>query len=252
MSSVLSSIENKIREILVDTAKGNLKTHKSGLITYKELWQKISRKKWGMRRTSTIVPMILKISVIEVSNRRPPLNELVVNRKIGEPGEAWSRIKRGLERTFRPNRDPHAVGLGGIGNLKVSYSSHLEAQKACWDYWGRTVDAPNVTEAEAEEGCRQDQTVTFRKRNARLIDARKRMDNFTCQACGFRLDVQGTFVIDCHHKDPLLQGERVTKIDDLMCLCPTCHRIAHRRRPPFGADEIREVRGIRAMGAASR
>jgi predicted HNH restriction endonuclease len=32
----------------------------------------------------------------------------------------------------------------------------------------------------------------------------------------------------------------VTSVDDLVCLCPTCHRIAHTRRDrPLSLDEVK-------------
>lgn len=249
MADPLNATESRVRDLLVETAMGTLETRNSGLITYKELWQRISRKKWGTGQAHKIVRMILKIGVMEVSEKRPPLNELVVGARTVEPREAWVSIRRGLERKFRPSRDPHAVGLEGIGDLTVPYTSHQEAQKACWDYWGRKA-GPNVSATDAEEGYEQDRTVTFRKRNAQLIKACKVRDDYTCQACYFRLQANGNFVIDCHHKNPLLRGERVTSIDDLICLCPTCHRVAHVRRPPLSVDEVREMRSVRTMAAS--
>lgn len=72
------------------------------------------------------------------------------------------------------------------------------------------------------------------------------MDNYRYQVCKFRLEVDGTFIIDCHHKKPigLLDAVTVTKLDDLVCLCPTCHRIAHTQRYPLDLDEIRALQGI--------
>jgi hypothetical protein len=102
----------------------------------------------------------------------------------------------------------------------------------------------NLTEEyEAEEGYRQDRTATFRQRNGVIIRARKAFDDYTCQACGFRLEVDGNFVIDCHHKNPLglLDNVTVTTQEDLVCLCPTCHRIAHTKRHPLSIEEIRSI-----------
>lgn len=180
-----------------------------------------------MGKAHKMVPMILNISEYELRKGRPPLNELVVRGDTGEPGEEWKVIRRALESR----------------GVLVPYSSHGEAQEACRRYWGQNA-ASTPAAHEAEEGYQQDRTVRFRKRNAPLIAERKRMDDFRCQACGFRLDVEGDLIIDCHHKYPLTRGDgvRVTSIDDLMCLCPTCHRIAHTRKPnPLGADDIRKL-----------
>jgi 5-methylcytosine-specific restriction protein A len=55
-----------------------------------------------------------------------------------------------------------------------------------------------------------------------------------CQLCEFdpKTKVAGTSVhprslLDVHHKKPLSEGERDTRIEDLQLLCPTCHRFAH-------------------------
>jgi hypothetical protein len=100
-----------------------------------------------------------------------------------------------------------------------------------------------LSESEAEEGYQQDRADKFRQRNAQLIANCKRRDQNTCRACGFHLEVNGLSVIDCHHENPLGQerGARVTKLGELICLCPTCHRIAHTRKPPLRIEEIRRI-----------
>jgi hypothetical protein len=228
MSVRLSQTEVRVRKILVEVANGKLETRWARTVTYKELWERISRTKWGQGRVPEIVRMVLNISEYELRHGRPPLNELVVRRDRGISGDEWSGTKRSLERR----------------GVVVPYLSHEDAQWACWTYWGQDA-ASKVTPYEAEEGYQQDRTVRFRNRNAKLILERKRLDDFRCQACGFRLEVNGDCIIDCHHKYPLSggAGARVTKIDALICLCPTCHRIAHTRKPnPLDADEIRELR----------
>jgi len=74
----------------------------------------------------------------------------------------------------------------------------------------------------------------------------KIIDDYTCQACSFRLEVsEGKFIIEVHHLNPLgeLANASLTSIDDLVCLCPTCHRIAHTRpRSPLPLAEIRALR----------
>jgi hypothetical protein len=229
MSFTLDRSQKGLRKLLIETATGNLKTDRARLISYKELWERISREDWGRAKVRELVPRIFDISVFEISHGRPPLNELVVRKDKGVSGDEWDDTKRCLEKE---------------SGLTLPYLSHREAQEACWRYWGRESDSDN-TDRGAEEGYQQDRSVTFRKRNARLIKERKKQDNYTCQACGFRLQVNETFIIDCHHKYPLSHGHgaRITEIDDLICLCPTCHRISHTRKHPLEADEIRKRRG---------
>lgn len=225
----LSKQEEKVREILVRTAKGKTKTHRLGLISYSELWERVSKKPWGRGCKSQVVNWISKISTYELLHGRPPLNEVVVKKSTGLPGEPWLPIKRHHEKKLKIN---------------LPYKSHEEAQGACWQYWAQKDKLSLVSrsvEEQAEEGYRQDRTVTFRKRNAALIRARKTKDRHSCQACGFRMKVNGTYIIDCHHMNPLgLTDEvRLTHISQLICLCPVCHRIAHTSSPPLTLRQIK-------------
>jgi predicted HNH restriction endonuclease len=227
----LSPQERRVRDILIKTAKDNAHTRRAGLIGYKELWERISTRKWGRARKDAIVPMIVKISAHELNRGRPPLNELVVSVTSNEPGESWKSIQAHLKQRW---------------SAIAEYNSHLSAQEACWRHWGRTGHS-SQSDDDVEEGLLQDRTVTFRQRNAKIIATRKRLDDNTCQACRFRLQVNGRFVIDCHHRNPLGDREapRITRIEELICLCPTCHRIAHTHRYPLDPKEIREARGAR-------
>ncbi len=87
-----------------------------------------------------------------------------------------------------------------------------------------------------------DRNIASYSRNAQIVAACKRRDDHTCKACGFRLVINGIFVIECHHTKPLAeQGPREVSLDELVCLCPTCHRIAHTRRKPFSVEEIKTL-----------
>lgn len=87
--------------------------------------------------------------------------------------------------------------------ISVPYKSHEEAQNACWNYWLNHSDKGSLigeifnTDAEAEEGLRKDKQTTFIKRNRKIIDKAKKRDKFTCQACGFFLEVEKKQIIDC-------------------------------------------------------
>ncbi|HWB54594.1 MAG TPA: HNH endonuclease [Tepidisphaeraceae bacterium] len=93
----------------------------------------------------------------------------------------------------------------------------------------------------AWEGYVEDFERLARKRNLSLARKRKKMDDFKCQACGFKLQIAGMFVLDVHHINPLSLGRTRTSIEDIISLCPTCHRIAHCRRPPYGVIEVKRI-----------
>lgn len=68
----------------------------------------------------------------------------------------------------------------------------------------------------------------------------ERYGKHTCEACKFaHLD---SAMFDVHHPTPLAAGVRKTFASQLIVLCPTCHRRAHRKSKidPFSLDELRE------------
>lgn len=99
---------------------------------------------------------------------------------------------------------------------------------------------------EGLEGIVQEKLYLRRSRDPRLVENRKERDNYTCQVCAFRQEVgDGKFVIDVHHLLPLgsLKNVVITSIEDLVCLCPNCHRIAHSQQgTPLNLDEISALR----------
>ena len=100
----------------------------------------------------------------------------------------------------------------------------------------------NIEDIEAEEGYKQDRTYLYTQRNREIVEKRKAMDEYTCQVCGFYFEIDGKKVIECHHIYPLSEGEeRVTRIEDLISVCPTCHRIIHLRKPPFSILEVKQL-----------
>lgn len=99
-----------------------------------------------------------------------------------------------------------------------------------------------IEDEEALEGYALDRKWLSHSRNSRIALQCKQRDDFTCQACELRLQVNGRFVIECHHLKPLsIRGEDVVSLSELVSLCPTCHRIAHMRRPPFTIEEVRAL-----------
>jgi predicted HNH restriction endonuclease len=90
------------------------------------------------------------------------------------------------------------------------------------------------------EGKLKEQKCNNAERNKKIVAERRRLDKCTCQVCGFCLRVNGQFIIEVHHLIPLANHEeKITSIDHLICLCPTCHTMAHKKNPPYTPEEIR-------------
>lgn len=69
-----------------------------------------------------------------------------------------------------------------------------------------------------------------------------------CVVCGFSFEEHygaiGKGYIHVHHLVPLSSiGEsyQIEPVRDLRPMCPNCHPMAHRRRPPFSVEELRSI-----------
>ena len=102
----------------------------------------------------------------------------------------------------------------------------------------------DMSSAEAIEGYARDSQILSYKRNKQLADKCKKRDGYTCRACGTKIAIGDKYIIEAHHKNPLPEGVRNTKLEDLVSLCPNCHRIAHLRKHPYSVEEIRKLRRV--------
>ncbi len=87
-------------------------------------------------------------------------------------------------------------------------------------------------EGEVEERLKKE-----RKRNRQYRPRVFEVYGTNCMACGY-VPPQ-TDVMDVHHLDPIAEGERKTTIEDLVVLCPTCHRHAHIESPPIPMERLK-------------
>ena len=100
----------------------------------------------------------------------------------------------------------------------------------------------------AQEGEEYLQEISIRKRNGTLTSCRLETDNYTCQYCGFNAKsvfsdkdegkVFSGVIVEVHHIDPVSEGIRQTTLDDLITLCPLCHRIIHGIGRSINSDKL--------------
>lgn len=105
------------------------------------------------------------------------------------------------------------------------------------------LDTFPLDDIRAIEGHAIDRLTLMYGRNRAIAEQRKTRDDYRCLACGFRLAIEGRFIIECHHLKPVAgAGLRQVRLDELVSLCPTCHRVAHTRADPYSLEEIRALR----------
>jgi len=141
----------------------------------------------------------------------------------------------------------------GLGETRVDSGYLLcdgvdksEVMEAFVDLLGAVMGADeevyDVDSREAVEGYLRDRNSVDYSRDPSLPKKCKKRDDYTCRACGSKICVNGRYIIEAHHTNPLPNGIRTTTLDDLVSLCPNCHRIAHLREHPYSVDEIRRLR----------
>ncbi len=111
------------------------------------------------------------------------------------------------------------------------------------------VDLVNL-EMEAEEGRERLMKHLIRERNKTFISQKKNQVRLSgkplaCEVCGFvfadKYREPGADYCEVHHLIPLADEKqlRITRNQDLAIVCANCHRVIHRRNPPFTMEEMR-------------
>lgn len=102
-------------------------------------------------------------------------------------------------------------------------------------------------EKEFKEGEKRQTTHKRHERNKKAKERKieifksQNKGKIFCEACKFNfVETYGTEGIECHHTNPIAQGERKTRIEDLLLLCPNCHRIIHKTKngTPLSLEEL--------------
>lgn len=161
--------------------------------------------------------------------------ELISNGTLTQNGDRYRFQK---DHTFKSPSEAASIVWGGTRNGPKNFGINNVTNKA-------SQPSPVLTfpidDERAVEGYKKDQRLYRSERDAKLAELRKQQDGHICQACGFKLKVSGHFVIECHHTNPISLGIRETSLNDLVSLCPTCHRIAHTREPIYKVAEIASI-----------
>ncbi len=104
----------------------------------------------------------------------------------------------------------------------------------------------NDKDIRANEGDLVKRTITFRKRNRAIIEAKKRTSHGICEACSMafkdRYSLSGKDCLHVHHKSPMAErdGAKVTNLGDLVLLCPNCHAVVHVFSPALTLEQLKK------------
>lgn len=86
------------------------------------------------------------------------------------------------------------------------------------------------------EGARKDVLLSKAERDPAIRRMALNHYGRKCMACGFLPKVDSQ--LDVHHLDPIAEGQRRTRIEDVAVLCANCHRLAHATSPPTRLDSL--------------
>ena len=157
----------------------------------------------------------------------------------GFPGKATSgsRLDREIWLRFG-NRIPEALR---IADLIQSEATHVQGSSDDSDVSSETFPEGRILYSVHK---RRERSPSLRKR--KLNQFRRQHGRLFCQACQLELALmtsnEDLNVYECHHLQPLHEiGETESRLNDLVILCPTCHRIAHRLRPWPDLKQLQEV-----------
>jgi 5-methylcytosine-specific restriction endonuclease McrA len=165
-----------------------------------------------------------------------------------DPGYPWSNVfapgSLNIFETGIPVESIRKVkGFENFSVFKKDRSPYRNVTRQQYESLLKHQFTYDIESAVASEGYMSERKYLSFERNRDIVRKRRIKDDYTCQSCGFRLEVEGRFVIECHHVMQLADtGETITTINDLVSLCPTCHRIAHICRPPLGVADVKTMR----------
>ncbi|MET4493545.1 HNH endonuclease [Bradyrhizobium sp. LA7.1] len=158
-------------------------------------------------------------------------------------GDDWSRFELSLR------RGQLELGNGDSDNSKISAWTQ-QAAAAVISLLPLEEDDTSTENLQGgfPEGAKQRVEVNRYERDRRNRAAALAIHGYVCKACDSDLSsVYGAAaagLIEIHHLTPvsrLGEGYCLDPASDLVPLCPNCHRVAHRRDPPFTPAELRAM-----------
>lgn len=219
----LTEVEWKIAEILVECAKNRT------TITFGKLGKMVGV---GRRQVGKHAGAVGK-RCVELG--LPALSVLVVYSRNGKCGSGFHKVYDEIGATMEWSVEEE--------KQRVYDLPHEE-----WDrlFDGKSVRLPIVGDYVESEGDKKPRQVNVYERSAKLRRKCLEKNGCRCGICGANLgEIYGkefADVIEVHHKTPVSGGSRKSTADDLIPVCPNCHRILHAQGggEVYTVDEVKD------------
>lgn len=96
------------------------------------------------------------------------------------------------------------------------------------------------------------------ERNKKIPADVKKLQGYSCLVCGFNFfnvyGILGKNYIEAHHVVPISENigsvRTVDLWEDFVVLCANCHRMIHRLGPPWGRDQLNQLKNL--IGSATQ
>lgn len=146
----------------------------------------------------------------------------------------------GYSHKFRPNGSIYRVMEERL-NIHNGADGYLHKIR-------RSICSNNLkSEVLFTEGLRQRKEISFFSRNPRLVSIAKEVHGYRCHVCNFGFEEYygdiGKEFIECHHLNPLSESDSEemiqTHLKDVITVCSNCHKMIHKRSPPFSIEELK-------------
>jgi len=145
-------------------------------------------------------------------------------------------LKNYANYTAGKNRD-------GLLVITASGRNYIKSEKTSFIKLNKTENDFSNEHVEILEGGTTVRKIISRKRSQKIRKEALLTHGTSCKACemsfferyiGLKIEC-----IELHHINPISKGVRSSSINDLVPLCPNCHRVAHTTIPPMPLKTLR-------------
>jgi predicted RNA-binding protein with RPS1 domain len=162
-----------------------------------------------------------------------------------------SRLPERLKEAFCVGDEIH-VRILAVDSTANRVTLELDLERYYSDWSGETekiFPAGKIPEpAKFSEGASRVVTVNYYERNPAARRTCIEYHGVSCAVCGFSFAQAfgslGDGFIHVHHLNPVSEQDGEYTLDpvrDMRPVCPNCHAMIHKRRPPYSIEELRAV-----------